>query len=149
MREEVERLWMEMGVQAKVEGIREVNKRKKGERRMVVVKLRDREGKKEVMRKKKLLKGKRERIEDDWTMKERLVQWRLEEITRMEQRRNKRAEMRYTKIWMEGKWWSWNEDRKRLVDGSGIEWENKELIGFGGGKKIIEGGEVKIMETGK
>lgn len=52
MREEIERLWKEMGVQAEVEEIREINKRKEEERRMVVVKLRDREGKREVMRKK-------------------------------------------------------------------------------------------------
>lgn len=52
VREEVERLWKEMGVQAEVEEIREINKRKEEERRMVVVKLRDREEKREVMRKK-------------------------------------------------------------------------------------------------
>lgn len=52
VREEIERLWKEMGVQAEVEEIREINKRKEEERRMVVVKLRDREGKREVMRKK-------------------------------------------------------------------------------------------------
>lgn len=80
---------------------------------------------------------------------------RLEEIARMERiariakwRRNRRAEMRYAKIWMEGRWWSWNEDRERLVDGNRIEWENKGMIGFGGGKKV-EGGEVKEMGTGK
>lgn len=56
--------------------------------------------------------------------------------------------MRYAKIWMEGRWWSWNEDRERLVDGSRIEWENKGMIGFGGGKKV-KGGEAKEMETGK
>lgn len=56
--------------------------------------------------------------------------------------------MRYAKIWMKGRWWSWNEDRKRLVDGSRIEWENKGMIGFGEGKKV-EGGEVKEMGTGK
>lgn len=52
MREEVERLWKEMEVQAEIEEIREINKRKEEERRMVVVKLKDREGKSEVMRKK-------------------------------------------------------------------------------------------------
>lgn len=56
--------------------------------------------------------------------------------------------MRYAKIWMKGRWWSWNEDRERLVDGSRIEWENKGMIGFGGGKKVEEG-EVKEMGTGK
>lgn len=52
VREKVERLWKKMGVQAEVKEIREINKRKAEERRMVVVKLRDREEKREVMRKK-------------------------------------------------------------------------------------------------
>lgn len=41
----------EMRVKAEVEEIREVNKSKEGERRMVVAKLKDKEEKKEVMRK--------------------------------------------------------------------------------------------------
>lgn len=41
---------------------------------MVLVKLRDKKGKKELIMKKKALKGKKERIEDDWTRKERMIQ---------------------------------------------------------------------------
>lgn len=68
------------------------------------------------MRKKKAPKGRRERIEDDWTRKEKEMQWKLEEMAREERRRNRRAEVRYAKIWMGGKWWRWDGDRERIVD---------------------------------
>lgn len=52
VREEVRKLWKEIRMM-EIEEIREVNIRKEGERRMAVVKLKDKEGKKEVMVKKK------------------------------------------------------------------------------------------------
>lgn len=41
---------------------------------MILVKMKEREGKREVMRKKSALKGILDRIEDDWTRKEREMQ---------------------------------------------------------------------------
>lgn len=53
--------------------------------------------------------------------------------------RNRRAEVRYAKIWIEGKWWSWNEERERLVDGSGIEWGEKGKKEVGRSKEVVKG----------
>lgn len=72
-------------------------------RKMAVVRMADKKEKMEVMSKKRLLKGKVTKIEDDWTRKERVVQWRLEKIARKERRNNREAWVRYGKIWMEGK----------------------------------------------
>lgn len=55
------------------------------------MKLKDKKGKKEVMIKKKALKMKKERIEDD-CIKEKMIQWRLKKKDIEEQRRNKRKQ---------------------------------------------------------
>lgn len=46
---------------------------------------------------------KKERIEDDWIRKEKIIQWRLKKKNMEERRRNKKTEVRYAKIWMAGK----------------------------------------------
>lgn len=48
-------------------------------------------GKKEVIRKRVELKGRKERIENDWTKEERKMQWKLEELAREKRRRGKNA----------------------------------------------------------
>ena len=55
------------------------------------------------MEKKATLKDRRVRI-DDWTRKEREIQWRLEEWAKEERRNNREAWVRYGRIWMEGRW---------------------------------------------
>lgn len=46
---------------------------------------------------------KKERIEDDWIRKEKMIQWRLKKKNTEERKRNKKIEVRYAKIWMAGK----------------------------------------------
>lgn len=46
-----------------------------------------------------------------------------------EQKSNDYYSVRYARIWIEGKWWQWDEERERLVDGRGGERREK-----GGGK---------------
>lgn len=70
---------------------------------MILIKMKEREGKREVMRKKSALRGRIEKIEDDWTRKEREMQWKLEEIAKEKRRRNRRVWIKYAKIWIEGK----------------------------------------------
>lgn len=62
----------------------DVDKRNKKEKKMVLVKLKDREEKTEVMRKKSGLKGREKKIEDDLMVKERKMQRRLERIEKEE-----------------------------------------------------------------
>ena len=121
----VEELWKVMGVKARAAEVKEIGRRSGRERRMVWVRMEDREGKIEVMKKKIALRGRTEKIEDDWTLKERAIQWRLEKIAWEERRKGRRAWVRYGKIWMEDKWWWWNEESEKLTDGEGREREEK------------------------
>lgn len=54
---------------------------------MLLLKLKGEEQKKKIMKRKRELKGRRERIMDYLTWKERKMKWKLEEITREEERR--------------------------------------------------------------
>lgn len=48
----------------------------------------------EIMRNKKNLKGRKEKIMEDWTWKERKMRWRLEEIAKNEERKDKKVWIR-------------------------------------------------------
>jgi len=93
-----------MGVQAEVEEMWEVNKRRKGNKKMGLVKMKEGEGKREVIQKKRVLRGREERIENDLTVMKRRMQWRIEEIAREERRKNRRAIVKYARIWIKRKW---------------------------------------------
>lgn len=75
------------------------------------------------------------------------------EIARRERRRNREAWVRYGKIWMQEKWWSWYEERGILVDrkGEGKGWsgEGKESREMEKGEKRGRGKEGKVNTEGK
>lgn len=98
----MKKIWRRMEIEGGIKEVKKIGKRFGKGRKMVVVKM-DRKGKMEVMSKKRLLKGEVTKIENDWTRKERVVQWRLEKIARRERRNNREAWVRYGKIWMQGK----------------------------------------------
>lgn len=76
--------------------------------------------------KKSGLKGRKERIMDSWTWKERKIRWKLEEIARKEMSKEKKVWIGYDKIRIEEKWWRWMEEEEVLVDERGmIREENK------------------------
>lgn len=58
---------------------------------MVLVRLGNEEQKREMLQKKRNLKGKKEKIMEDCTWAERRMRWRLKEIARNEERKGKRA----------------------------------------------------------
>lgn len=87
---------------------------------MALVRLEDLKGKMEVMSKKVALRKRTERIDDDWTWKERTMQCRLERLAWKERRNGRKALVRYGKIWIGEKWWMWDKDREKLVDGEGV-----------------------------
>lgn len=72
--------------------------------------------KREVMRSKGKLKGRKERIEDDLTWEERKMQWRLKGLGEEEEAKGKRAKVRYGKIVIEGLPWFWYEGGEVLSD---------------------------------
>src|SRR5436190_1989481 len=71
VRERVEKVMKEIGTQVEIEGIRRIRGKEGGEEEMVVVRLGSREQKRQVIERKKGLRGKQTRIEDDLTWEER------------------------------------------------------------------------------
>ncbi|XP_025265737.1 golgin subfamily A member 6-like protein 2 [Camponotus floridanus] len=115
--ETIKELWKVMEVSGKIEEIRELGKGNKREKRMILVKMENREDKIEIMRKKWKLRERNEKIQDDWTWKERSIQWNLDKIAWEERKKGKKAWVKYGKIWMNEKWWRWNEEEMKLEEG--------------------------------
>ena len=114
-----------MEVSRKTEEIRELGKGGNKGKRMILVKMENREGKIEIMRNKRKLRGRTEKIHDDWTWKERSIQWNLEKIAWEERKKGKTVWVKYGKIWMNERWWRWNEEREELVEGEREERREK------------------------
>jgi len=144
----VAELWGVMEVSGKTEEIRELGRGDKKGKRMILVKMENREGKIEVMRKKRRLRERNERIQDDWTWKERSMQWNLEKIAWEERKKGKTAWVKYGRIWMNERWWRWNEEEEELMEGDGGEGGEKRR-GAGGAGGLEEGGKEGDMGEGK
>lgn len=61
----------------------------------------------------------REQYSEDWRK------------ARRERRNSRRIWVRYGRIWMERRWWSWEEEKEKLVDGREQEkgWRKEEKKG--------------------
>lgn len=94
------------------------------------------EQRREVLERKKNLKGRQKRIVEDLTWKERKMRWRLEDIARIEERRGNRVWVSYGKIRINEQWWRWDEEEEMLKDEGEIR----------RGKKHEEGEEEKKGE---
>lgn len=64
----------------------------------MLVKLEKEEQKREIMRRKGNLKGRKEKLYDDWTWEERRIRWKLEEIARKEEKKGNKVWVGYGKI---------------------------------------------------
>lgn len=73
-------------IKADMEEIKKLGgeERKGGE---MLVKLKNEDQKKEIMRRKRELKDRREKVMEDWTWKERKMKWKEEEITKEKERK--------------------------------------------------------------
>ena len=99
-----------MGVQGRIERVKELGGRGgKREEVMLEVRMGSVEDKREIMKNKGKLRGRKEWIGDDLTWKERKMQWRLREIGEEEGRQGKRVRVSYGRIEIEGKMWFWDE----------------------------------------
>lgn len=58
----------------------------------------------------------KEKILEDWTWKQRRMRWKLEEIARMEERKENQVWIEYGKIRIKDQWWSWDEEEEILID---------------------------------
>ena len=126
-RETAIRLLERIGVQAKIKEIKEIRKNGKfGKETEIEVKMEDLEGKKEVMRKKGNLRGRREIIEEDLTWKQKRMQWLIKEVGEKEKKQGKRVKIGYGKLIVNEKVWYWDEERLVLRDARGKKYEETE-----------------------
>ncbi|XP_029053880.2 golgin subfamily A member 6-like protein 6 [Osmia bicornis bicornis] len=106
MREKAKEIMKAIGVQDAVEELKAAGFGEGGKVvSMVQIKLKTIEHKRSVMTKKKALKGREERIEEDLTSKERRIQWKLRRIAKEEREKGKNVWVDYGRIRIEGKWW--------------------------------------------
>lgn len=137
-REAVEELLNVIGAKVEIKETRKIGRGGEGkEGEIAWVRLGSEEQKREVWEKKKMLRGRKERITDDLTWKERRMRWKLEEIAREEERKGKRVWISYGKLKIDGIWWGWDENEEVLKI-----WEsNGRLEGKGkrGNKKTEQG----------
>lgn len=71
---------------------------KERENKMWVVKLTSEEQRREVMKKKSNLRGRKGRIWEDWTVSKRKMRWKVEWIAREEERQGRRVDRGYGKL---------------------------------------------------
>lgn len=142
----VTELWGVMEVSSKTEEISELGKRDKKGKRMILVKMKEREGKTEIMKNKRKLRERNEKIQDDWTWKERSMQWNLEKIAWEERKKGNTAWVKYGKIWKDERWWRWNEEEEKLEEGDGEERREKREEARGKRKVEEERREVDMSE---
>jgi len=95
-REAVEEVLNVLEVRGNIEEVKRVGGDREQDREMVLVRLKIEEQRGEIMKRKRELKGRKERIMEDWTWKERKMRWRLEEIARKE--KGKKGENRIWKV---------------------------------------------------
>lgn len=107
--------------------------REKG-REMVWVRLKDEEQRREIWGKKSKLRGRKERIGEDLTWRERKMKWLLEDIAREEEREGRRVWLRYGRIRINEVWWRWDEDEEVLRDNFG---RIREVVNRKGGGAVV------------
>jgi len=117
--EAVEELMNRIGVELKVREVWKITGEKEKGREMVGIKVEEGEKRREILEKKKKLRGRKKRIMEDWTWKDRKMRWKLEEIARIEEGKGRKVWIGYGKIRIEDKWWRWDEDEEVLKDGKG------------------------------
>lgn len=119
-------IFKRIGAEMKVEEVRAVRagREKWGE---MAVKLETEEGKREVMRRKKGLRGGTVWIEVDLTWKERRSRWRFREAVKAEEK--KRARVEVNKAMINEEWWFWEEEVLRKWRGVSRRDERKEAQG--------------------
>lgn len=81
----------DIGVKVKIEEMRRLRGSDERGTEMVWVRLENEEQRRRVLEGKRKLKGRRERIMENLTWKERRMRWKLEDIARTEEGRGKRV----------------------------------------------------------
>lgn len=109
-KEEVEEILDAIGAKVEIKEIKKIGEgTERGKGEMLLVKLGSEEQKWDIIEKNKILRGRRERIVEDLTWRERKIRWRVGEIARKEEAAERRIWMN-GRIRIEGKWWRWDEE---------------------------------------
>lgn len=97
----MEKLMEDIGVVVKVERARVIGRKDREGRAVVWAKLGGVEDKKKIMREKRKLPGRKERVEDDLTWGKKKAAWRIG-VEAEERRKGKIVKVRYMKMWVDG-----------------------------------------------
>jgi len=119
MREEVEGVMKRIGVEVKVKEIRRIETGRKEKGNRTIVRVENEDEKAKIMQNKWKLKGGELWIEDDLTWEERRIKWKLTQIARIEEAKGRRVRIGRGRLWIEGMWWIWDEEREELRDKGG------------------------------
>jgi len=121
----LEKVWKKLGVEVKVEEVKRVRAGGGRGGGIVIVKVGSEEEKKGIMQSKRKLRGEEVWIEEDLTWEERRVRWKIRQIAIMEETREKRVRIGQGGLWVEGKWWGWDEEKGEITDMDGRSWEKE------------------------
>ncbi|XP_076641123.1 uncharacterized protein LOC143352486 [Halictus rubicundus] len=119
-KEEIKKLWEKMELRYEgVKEVRKIGKVGKDGRGMVLVMMKSREYKREVMEGTKKLRGSDERIGDDLTEEERRARWKIEREVERERRKGRNVQVGYMKMWVNGKLRRWDEIEEKWLEEQG------------------------------
>lgn len=135
-KEAVEEILRDIGANVKVEEVRRIKRGEEEGIESLWVRLESEGQRREVMGKKNKLRGRRERIVEDLTWRERKMRWKLENIARTEEKRGKKVWVGYDRMRNYEQWWRWDENEEVLRDEKGCR---REDISGEGGRKEGEG----------
>ncbi|XP_067207866.1 golgin subfamily A member 6-like protein 22 [Linepithema humile] len=126
-KEAVEGLIKDIGAEVKIEETWRIAEDRDKRREIVGIRIENEEKRREIWEKKKTLTGRKERIVEDWTWKERRMRWKLEKRAREEGRKGKNVWVEYGRIRIDGQWWKWDEEEEVLRDGKGVRNKDREF----------------------
>lgn len=144
----VEQVLKEIGAVVRLQEVRKVKSAREEGGDVVVIKLGNEEERKEVLRKKRGLIGRRIWIEEDLSWEERRVRWRLREIAKEEEEKGRKAWVTQERIRIDGEWWWWDKEREVLLDRRG-KMRGERRGRDGGNQKQGEGIEGMVWERGE
>lgn len=137
IREITEEVLKKIGVEAKIEDIKKIDIGKKDKDSLVVIKVGSEEEKSRIMQNKWKLKGSEIWLNDDLTWEERRVRWKVTQVARKEQGEGRKVRIGQGRIWIEGEWWMWDEERGEFRDTRG-QGRNVRMEGERSGRETRE-----------
>lgn len=132
LKKRVANISREIGVEIEIEELRSVKMGREDRGELVTVKVRSKENKRKIRENKGKLKGRDIWIEEDLTFRARKIRWILRRFA--EEKRKKALRVGYGKVWLEGIWWFWNEEKELLRDGKDRQRKLREVEKRGEGE---------------